>query len=133
MLSGSRLSSLEIDEQEFHSLAQARYFDLFSALFTPLIMLDKFADLPKTLRIIDIWLAVDVQAKAAGLQSFEWLSKCAWPRLPAAALQTTMATWQLSWLNAAEKFSKLPPDKWAWTREVEGGNVFFFLLMQPLW
>ena len=38
-----------------------------------------------------------------------------------------MAVWQVSWRNAAEEFAKLPPDKFAWTREVEGGKeVFFF-------
>jgi len=111
--------------EEFHSIAQARFEDHVSALFTPLIMLDRFADVPNTLRFIDIWLAADAQAKAAGLQNFEPPSTSAWPRLPAAVLQTSMAMWQVSWLNAAEEFSKLPPDKFAWTREVEGGrNVF---------
>ena len=103
----------------------ARTSDQFSADFTPLIILDRFADVPNTLRFIDIWLVADAQAKAAGLQSWEALSANVWPRLPAAVLQTSMAVWQVSWLNAAEESSKLPPNKWAWTREVEGGREVF--------
>ena len=126
VLSVGDLSSLYFDEQEFHSLAVARHFDNFSALFTPLVILDRFADVPNTLRFIDIWLVADAQAKAAGLQSWETPSTTAWPRLPAAVLQTSMAVWQVSWLNAAEESSKLPTFKYAWTREVEGGREVFF-------
>ena len=104
----------------------ARLEDHFSALFTPLIMLDRFADVPNTLRFIDIWLVADAQAKAAGLQGWELLILHVWPRLPAAVLQTSMAVWQVSWLNAAEESSKLPTNKFAWTREVEGGREVFF-------
>ena len=94
-------------------------------LFVPLIILDRFADVPNTLRFIDIWLVADAQAKAAGLQGWETPSAYVWPRLPAAMLQTTMAVWQVSWLNAAEESSKLPTYKYAWTREVEGGREVF--------
>ena len=119
------MSSLDFDEQEFHSLAMARTSDNFSADFTPLIILDRFADVPNTLRFIDIWLVADAQAKAAGLQDFGPPSAFVWARLPAAVVQTSMAVWQVSWLNAAEEFSKLPRDKYQWTREVEGGRDVF--------
>ena len=56
-------------------------------------MLDSFADLPNTLRFIDVWLAADAKAKAAGLQNFEAPSTSVWPRLPSTVLQTTMAVW----------------------------------------
>ena len=126
VLSDGNLSSLYFDEQEFHSLALARSIEGFSAIFVPLITLDRFADVPNTLRFIDIWLVADAQAKAAGLQSWETLSTNTWPRLPAAVLQTSMAVWQVSWLNAAEESSKLPTNKFAWTREVEGGRDVLF-------